>query len=190
MMESNALILIGLGANLPTQTYGPPRAALGAALEALERRGIVIAQRSNWYRSAPVPRDDSQPWFVNGVARVETDLGALELLQTLLDVEATFGRVRSVRNAPRPLDLDLIAYGDDVIETGAPLGARIPHPRLAERAFVVLPLAEIAPDWRHPGTGETVAEMARRLPAGQEIERMEDADGDFGTEWRLAEIAH
>jgi 2-amino-4-hydroxy-6-hydroxymethyldihydropteridine diphosphokinase len=178
------LIFIGLGANLPTPTYGPPRAALGAALDALSARGIGIPRRSSWYRTAPVPRDESQPWYVNGVAEAETALGPLELLQTLLDVEEHFGRVRGERNAPRTLDLDLIAYHDQIIETGAPLGARIPHPRLASRAFVVLPLHELAPDWRHPGTGEAVAEMAQNLPPDQEIERMPDADGAWGTEWR------
>lgn len=183
------MIFIGLGANLPTRTYGPPRAALGAALEELTHRGLAIAERSSWYASAPVPRDVSQPWFVNGVARVETPLAPLQLLETLLDVEEGFGRVRGERNAPRTLDLDLIAYHDEIIETGAPLGARIPHPRLAERAFVVLPLAEIAPGWRHPGTGEAVADMARNLPADQEIERMPDAAGAFGTEWRLQTTA-
>ncbi len=154
------MILVGLGANLEHPRYGPPRQTLEAALEALRRSGVVILTRSRWYRSAPVPPSD-QPWFVNAVASVETSLSPAALLATLHDIEARFGRSRRRRNEARVLDLDLLAYHDRVSAPGeCPV---LPHPRLAERAFVVLPLAEVAPDWRHPVSGRSAAELASRL---------------------------
>ena len=157
-------ILIGLGANLPSPRHGPPVASLEAALAALTARGIRIVARSRWWESAPVPASD-QPWYVNGVVKVETALAPEALLACLHEVEAEFGRVRSVANAPRVLDLDLLAYGD--LKRPGPKPPLLPHPRLAERAFVLYPMAEIAPGWRHPGTGRTLPEMIAGLPAGQ-----------------------
>ena len=131
---------------------------------ALERAGLRIVGRSRWYESAPVPMSD-QPWYVNGVVEIDTDLDPASLLALLHEIEAAFGRTRSVRNEARPLDLDLLAYGDRVLtEEPAPL---IPHPRLHERAFVLLPLAELAPDWRHPALGEGIQALIGRLPGDQ-----------------------
>ncbi len=176
------MILIGLGANLESETYGPPRATCGAALERLADDGISIVARARWYRTAPVPISD-QPWYVNGVVRVATGLGAEQLLERLLTIEQMFGRRRGERNAPRTIDLDLLAHGDHVLEDAGPHAARIPHPRMSERAFVLMPLAEVAPDWRHPITGEPVNDLIARLPVGQTAEAMADADGLHGTEW-------
>ena len=160
-------ILIALGANLPTARFGPPRAALEAALAELEGRKVKVLRRSRWYESAPVP-PSGQPWFVNGVAEVATALGPEDLLGLLHAVEAEFGRVRREVNAPRTLDLDLIAYGDLVREE-AESPPLLPHPRMASRAFVLLPLAEIRPDWRHPVLGLTAAELAEALAKDQAI---------------------
>jgi len=157
--------LVAIGANLPSPTHGPPRATCEAALAELSRRGLRIVRRSRWYESAPVPLAD-QPWYVNGVVAVETDLSPEDLLALLHDVERQFGRERRELNAARVLDLDLLTYGD-VVRPGPP--PILPHPRLSERAFVVLPLADVAPDWRHPVTGQSVADMRRALPAGQAI---------------------
>ncbi len=153
------MILIGVGANLPSAA-GSPRQTCEAALLHLGRLGVVIAARSPWYETAPVPVSD-QPWFVNAVARVETRLSPAGLLAALHLTEAAFGRLRTVTNAARTLDLDLLAYRDEVRTGGAPL---LPHPRLHERAFVLFPLRDLAPAWRHPVLGETAENLAARLP--------------------------
>jgi 2-amino-4-hydroxy-6-hydroxymethyldihydropteridine diphosphokinase len=159
-------ILIGLGANLPSPEHGPPVATLEAALAALAGRGLRIRARSRWWQSAPLPVSD-QPWYVNGVVEVETALGPEALLALLHEVEAAFGRHRSIPNAPRILDLDLLAYGR-LVRPG-PQPPLLPHPRMAERAFVLHPLAEIRPDWRHPATGLSVAELVARLAPEQVV---------------------
>jgi 2-amino-4-hydroxy-6-hydroxymethyldihydropteridine diphosphokinase len=156
------MILIGIGSNLPSQA-GPPLATAEAALAALAAAGLVVRRRSRWYESAPVPPSD-QPWFVNGVVEIATDLEPAALLAVLHRIEAAFGRTRTAANAARPLDLDLLAY-DDRVSDGED-GVVIPHPRLHERAFVLLPLAELAPGWRHPRTGRPIAELIAALPAG------------------------
>lgn len=163
------MILIGLGANLPTLRFGPPEAGLEAALAMLESEGVAPRHRSRWYRSAPLPPRD-QPWFVNGVAMVETALGPEALLERMLEVERRLGRRRAERNAPRVLDLDLLDYHGRVVDRGAGregVSLTLPHPRLHRRAFVLLPLAEIVPDWRHPVLGKTVAELIAALGAEQ-----------------------
>jgi len=158
-------ILIALGANLPSERFGPPINALEAALAVLEQRGVRICRRSRWYESAPVPASD-QPWYVNGVVEATTLLGPEPLLRLLHEIESAFGRVRREVNAPRTLDLDLIAYGDLVRTEAAPI---LPHPRMAERAFVLIPLLDVRPDWRHPVLNRTAAELAAALPGDQAI---------------------
>ena len=158
------MILIGVGSNLTSERFASPVDVCNAALKELERQGCVIRRRSRWYESAPVPVSD-QPWFVNGVVAVETALEPAELLGLLHGIEAAFGRVRRARNEARVLDLDLLAYGDLV--TAGPPGPALPHPRMHERAFVLLPLAEIAPGWRHPATGKSVSELLQALPRDQ-----------------------
>ncbi|MBF0561496.1 MAG: 2-amino-4-hydroxy-6-hydroxymethyldihydropteridine diphosphokinase [Alphaproteobacteria bacterium] len=158
------MILIGIGANLPGK-FGSPRAVCEAALEKLDLMGVRIVQRSNWYRSAPVPISD-QPWYINGVASLMSDLNPFDLLQLLHQVEREFGRVRALRNEARVIDLDILAYYD-IVESGLPT---LPHPRLHERAFVLYPLAEVAPGWRHPVLERLVADLIAELPDGQRIE--------------------
>lgn len=156
------MILIALGANLPSAAGGP-RETLEAALAQLEAAGVRVVARSRWYRTAPVPASD-QPWFVNGVARVETALDPAALLTVLRRIEQAFGRQRTVLNAARSLDLDIIDY-DGRVENTPEL--TLPHPRMQDRAFVLLPLAEIAPSWRHPTLGKTVETLISALPEGQ-----------------------
>ena len=161
------MILLALGSNLPHPQIGPPAAVLDAALDELIEAGIRVVQVSRYYASAPVPASD-QPWFVNAVAEIACDLEPEQLLQLLHRVEAIFGRERGEANAARTLDLDLLAYNGEITAPDEHL--QLPHPRMAERAFVVLPLRDLAPDWRHPVCGKTAREMAAALPEDQEIQ--------------------
>lgn len=179
----NTPLIIGVGGNLPTAEFGPPRATCGAALHLLSQQpGIEITGRAGWYETAPVPVSD-QPWFVNGAVAVSTNHTPESLMALLLDIEARFGRARGERNAARILDLDLLTIGDRVL-TGDP---EVPHPRLHSRAFALLPIRDIDPEWRHPVLGRTVREMCAALPPDQEIRPLADADGYLGTEWRAPE---
>jgi 2-amino-4-hydroxy-6-hydroxymethyldihydropteridine diphosphokinase len=162
-------VLIGLGGNLPSPA-GPPRKTLEAALERLAALGATVIKRSSWYTTAPVPISD-QPWFINAVAEISTSLEPAQLLAALHEVEAAFGRERSVINAARTLDLDLLAYGNAVSDHGSPL---LPHPRLHERRFVLAPLAEIAPQWVHPRLGRAARELLADLPPGEAVTILAD----------------
>jgi 2-amino-4-hydroxy-6-hydroxymethyldihydropteridine diphosphokinase len=152
------VILIALGANLPSRA-GAPDDTLRAALAELAGDGINISQASPFYRTPawPDPRD---PAFANAVAHIETVLTPQELMLCLHEAETSFGRMRSARNAPRTLDLDLIDY-DGRVEEGAPV---LPHPRLAQRNFVLLPLRDVAPRWRHPVTKIEIGDLIAALP--------------------------
>jgi len=161
------MILVGLGANLPSPSHGGPLETCAAALDSLAAEGEVrVAVRSRWYRSRPVPASD-QPWFVNAVARVETVLGPEALLARLHAIERRFGRMRGARNAARSLDLDLLAFHDRIRRGGPP--PELPHPRMHQRAFVLVPLVEIAPDWRHPVLGCKASDLLADLPPGQDV---------------------
>lgn len=161
-------IYIGLGANLSNPVHGAPLQTLAAAVRALEVAGFTIVRRSPWYESAPIPASD-QPWFVNGVVEVGSDLPPEELLQSLHRVETAFGRVRSAPNAPRTLDLDLLDYAGTVRSGEIP--PILPHPRLSDRAFVLLPLRDIAAKWRHPVSGIEIGALIAALPPGQQIRK-------------------
>lgn len=158
------MILIAIGSNLPHAEYGSPAEVCAAAIDAIEAHGCRVLARSRWYRSAPVPAAD-QPDFVNGVISVQTALEPGALLDRLHGIEAGFDRVRSVPNAARTLDLDLIAY-DDMVNDG-PAAPLLPHPGMAGRAFVLLPLRDVAPAWIHPVLGDTLAALIAALPGDQ-----------------------
>lgn len=159
------MILIGVGANLPDAAGMSPRETCARALADLGD-GVRVVRRSPWYRSAPVPVSD-QPWFVNGVAELAvTDMGPEDLLARLHEVEDRFGRVRRARNEARVLDLDLLAWGD-LVRATAPV---LPHPRLDQRLFVLRPLRDLAPHWRHPVSGRTLDDMIATAPVDQMVE--------------------
>jgi 2-amino-4-hydroxy-6-hydroxymethyldihydropteridine diphosphokinase len=150
---------IGMGTNLASWA-GAPEATLAAAVVRLESLGR-ITRRSSLYSTAPVGFAE-QPRFVNAVVALETELGPRELLERLLAIEQEFGRNRAAgfANGPRTLDLDLLLFGDLEIREQ---DLAIPHPRLAERAFVLIPLNEIAPQVVVPGVAKTVGQLLTRL---------------------------
>ena len=155
---------VGMGANI-----GEPRAQLLAAWEAIGRMPQTHAiARSSLYRSAPMGYEN-QPDFLNCVARLDTTLEPRALLSRLQQIERDLGRVRSFRDAPRTIDLDLLLYGSETIDTPDLV---VPHPRMHERAFVLEPLAELDPGAEIPGRGKA-AELLRAC-AGQRVERVEN----------------
>jgi 2-amino-4-hydroxy-6-hydroxymethyldihydropteridine diphosphokinase len=164
------MILIGVGGNLETQEWGEPRQTLAAALAALGEAGIAVVARSGWYRSEPVPHSD-QPWFVNAVAALDTGLEAAALLAAMQAVERRFGRTRGARDAARTCDLDLLDYEGERLQTPSLV---LPHPRLHLRRFVLLPLAELAPLWRHPILDASAAELLSRLDDDYRVERIDE----------------
>jgi 2-amino-4-hydroxy-6-hydroxymethyldihydropteridine diphosphokinase len=153
-------ILLGLGANV-----GDPLRQLAAAVDAL--RGFVAdVEVSSVYRTEPVGFAD-QPDFHNLVVRGRTELDPEALLDRVLEVEREMGRERTFRNAPRVIDIDLLAYGDAIVDTPQLV---LPHPGIPTRGFVLHPLAEVAPSWRHPALGKTAREL---LDAASKLERVE-----------------
>ena len=145
-----ARVYLGLGSNLGDREENLREALLRLGPE------VEVQAVSSFYETDPVGYLD-QPCFVNAVCVGETDLALGELLATAKSVEAKMGRQPSFANGPRLIDIDILSYDDEVLATGE---LTIPHPRLAERAFVLVPLAEIAPGWRHPISGKTAAELA------------------------------
>ncbi|MDH3737562.1 MAG: 2-amino-4-hydroxy-6-hydroxymethyldihydropteridine diphosphokinase [Alphaproteobacteria bacterium] len=150
------MILIGLGANLPSQRFGAPLNTLKAALEELDSCGVHVIKLSRWYSSAALPQS-AQPRYVNAVASVETALSPEALLEMLHRIEHEYGRLRSETNAARVIDLDLLAYGDVVRSDIPPI---LPHPRMVERAFVLRPICDIDATWRHPLLGQSAFQLA------------------------------
>lgn len=156
-------ILVAIGANLPATDGSPPLATCLRAVAALARLpNLTMVAVSHWYETAPNPPSD-QPPYVNGVVRLRSDgpVDPYALLAALHTIEAAAGRQRSVPNAARTLDLDLIAIDDLVRDAPDPI---VPHPRAHLRGFVLRPAADVAPDWVHPRLGLTVASMLAGLP--------------------------
>jgi 2-amino-4-hydroxy-6-hydroxymethyldihydropteridine diphosphokinase len=156
-------IVVALGGNLAGD-FTSSEALLEAALAQFPQAGLPVLARSRWWSSAAWP-DPKGNEYRNGVAIVEANGPASAVLEALFAIERSFGRIRGVPNAPRTLDLDLIAYGRQV--SGGP-DLLLPHPRAHERLFVMGPLAEIAPAWRHPVNGRTAADLAAAASVGRD----------------------
>jgi len=152
------MILVALGANIPSFA-GAPCVTLQAALDVFDAQNIRVVKVSAFY-SSPAWPNPSEPSFVNAVAAVETEFVPSSFLAALHAIEKQFGRHRERPNAPRTLDLDLLDY-DGRVDDGWPI---LPHPRLATRAFVLVPLGDVAPDWHHPKTGQSLADLLNALP--------------------------
>lgn len=159
-IDLDQAVIVALGCN-DKGAWSSCREALEAVLARFRSEGIDVVARSSWWRSQAWP-DPTDPPFLNGVVLVRTAHDPHELMQTLGRIEDAFGRQRSTRNAPRTIDLDLIAYGR---EQGDRDGLILPHPRAAERLFVMGPLAEIAPDWVHPA-GQSAVVLAKTASVG------------------------
>jgi 2-amino-4-hydroxy-6-hydroxymethyldihydropteridine diphosphokinase len=177
MLNRMADAYVGLGANL-----GDPRAQLEAAIVALATSpGVIVRAISSAYESDPVGPVSDQPPFLNAVARVETTLTPVALLRVLLGIEDTLGRTRAVRFGPRTCDLDLLLYDDAVLDEPDLV---LPHPRLAERRFVLEPLAELAPGLVLPD-GRRVADLLAAV-ADQGVRRLDGPP--LGDPARLARL--
>ena len=162
------MILVAVGANLPGADGRTPYQSCLAAVEALRSlQGLMVTTVSRWYRSAPVPRSD-QPDYVNGVVRLEALPGLDEpdpatLMAALQQIEQEHGRKRSVANASRTLDLDIIAMGEDGCLIRTAPDPVLPHPRTHLRLFVLLPLHDVAPAWAHPRCQLTAVGLIERF---------------------------
>ncbi len=160
-LDLDAAVIVALGCN-DKGVWASCQEALEAALARFRSEGIDVVARSSWWRSQAWP-DPTDPPFLNGVVIVRTAHDPHALMASLGRIEEAFGRVRSSQNAPRTLDLDLIAYGR---ELGDCAGLILPHPRAAERKFVMGPLAEIAPRWVHPVTAKSAEALSASATVG------------------------
>ncbi len=154
MEKSYCECAIALGSNM-----GDSLGILTAAIDRLNaQEGIIVKKVSQWYKTRPV--GPPQPDYLNGCAILTVNLPPLSLLDQLLEVEEEFGRERSVKWGPRTLDLDLLLYDSLIIDLPK---LQVPHPLMIDRSFVLVPLAEIAPDWIHPTAKTSIANLLERL---------------------------
>ena len=170
-MTLDDAVIVAIGGNLAGD-FGSPQALLEAALSAFFQAGLPVVRRSSWWRSAAWPDPTGQE-YRNGVVLVEMRFSAEETIRTLFSIESAFGRTRHLKNAPRTLDLDLIAYGRTIRED---VDLTLPHPRAHERLFVMGPLAEIAPTWCHPRLGVTAQDLAAAAVVGLDAHSIGLAD--------------
>lgn len=164
-------VFLSLGSNL-----GDRSGNIARALEALGAAGIEVLRVSSFYRTEPV-EFRQQPWFVNCAAEVETELLPLQLLKAVQKVERDLGRRRSINKGPRKIDIDILLYENVVVRSAA---LTIPHERMAERRFVLVPLRELEAGLRHPVTERTVAEMLNETADSSQVIRIDPQNAEGG----------
>jgi 2-amino-4-hydroxy-6-hydroxymethyldihydropteridine diphosphokinase len=166
------VILVALGANLPGPGGAPIETCRAAAAQVCQIPGLTFVAASSWYRTQSIPRAD-QPDYCNGILRLQGEVDPAWLLTQLHEIEDRYGRQRSVPNAARTLDLDIIDMNGIVRAEPDPV---LPHPRAHLRAFVLRPILDVSPAWRHPVLGSCVAALLAELPV-QEISLWPEAEG-------------
>ena len=154
------VVYIALGSNV-----GDRAAMLERAIAAMNSAGIRVSRQSSFYVTEPV-NAPGQAWFLNAVVEAETSLLPLQLLHALLRIERELGRRRITPHGPRTIDLDILFYGSSVIRSKE---LQVPHPRLSERRFVLVPLAQIAPEFRHPALHKSVTQLLAETPDRSEV---------------------
>ena len=167
-------VIVALGGNLSLRGRKPVE-ILELALQKLPEFGFRLVRRSSWWVSSAWPNPMDPP-YINGIALVETGYTPSQALAQLHSLETAFGRVRSDPNAPRTLDLDMIDFAGLVCDPTDGEALELPHPRAADRAFVMRPLAEIAPNWRHPRLGLTAEALAKSARIGVDAQRLAPPD--------------
>lgn len=181
------MILVGLGANLEFDGFSPVQNMEKVLADLDSHEHVEVEDVSSWYRTAPVGKVD-QPDYVNGVARLKTRLEPLDLMSLLLETEKRYGRVRGERWGPRTMDLDLLDFDACVLDTHVVdthvgdtgeegITLHLPHPRMHERAFVLAPLLDVAPTWKHPVSGRSGADYLTEIGANQEVQRVDVVGG-------------
>jgi 2-amino-4-hydroxy-6-hydroxymethyldihydropteridine diphosphokinase len=165
LTRAMATIYLSLGSNKGDRAH-----YIARAIEALGANGIKVMRQSSLYETEPV-ETTSKGWFLNCVIEAETKLLPPQLMHTLLDIERLLGRRRRVLRGPRFIDMDVLLYGDGVVSTGQLM---MPHPRMAQRRFVLVPFAEIAPETRHPVFKKTIAELLEETSDCSEVRPYQD----------------
>lgn len=161
-MAAMTTVYVSLGSNI-----GDRAANIARAVAALRVRGVPVTQESSLYETEPVEFLD-QAWFLNSAIEVETELSPERLIEVLLEIERAMGRERRLPKGPRLIDMDILLYGEEVLQSP---GLAIPHPRMAERKFVLIPLAEIAGEVNHPVSMMTIAEMLEATADQSEVRK-------------------
>lgn len=164
------MIYLGIGSNLNGLKKETPLQNCKKALNAIKKE-VKVKKISSWYTSMPIPRSN-QPWYVNGVIEISTEKKSIELLNFLIDLEKKFGRRRKKRNEARIIDLDILDYKGKILFLKNKLIT--PHPRMHQRAFVLLPLEEINSEWKHPVNKKKISNLIKRLDKNQQIRKIKD----------------